>query len=74
MKYLKGCDTCGDTYKERNKSRDLARQQAKQKSIEEQKLYTVCQEGADFFASPFEVAQNYFRIVEVVSGLQSTSG
>ena len=68
------CDTCGDSFKAALSSRNVARDSAKALALETKEPFCICEEAGNYFASAFKVAtENKFNIVEVVSGLQSTT-
>lgn len=72
---IQPCDTCGDSYKAKNRSRDAARSEAQTKANEEKEPFCVCEEAGSYFAASYRIAlASGFHYVEIVSGLPGESG
>lgn len=67
---MKPCDLCGDSYKERNRSRTVAIEQAKKLAIEQKKTYALYQEAGEWSYAEIGYAISAgLPVVQIVSGL-----
>lgn len=68
------CTTCGDSGKEKKRSLDAKRAEAKTKALEEKAPQAICREeieGTLFIVPAATAFSNRFLIAEVVSGYES---